>query len=90
MEASPKGFLRKFFMNSDAALLRMGDSRRFTGEGAFVKGSVVVASMLRLQFDAGFAACAATRTRKQYLVPRSRFFFLHRGNMTFALSHWIW
>ena len=46
-EASPKGFLLKFFMNSDAALLRMGDSLRFTGEGAFVKGSVVVASMLR-------------------------------------------
>ena len=42
------------------------------------------------QFDAGLAACAATRTRKQYLVPLSKFFFLHRGNMTFALSHWIW
>mmetsp|Transcript_6908 Transcript_6908/g.20567 ORF Transcript_6908/g.20567 Transcript_6908/m.20567 type:complete len:206 (-) Transcript_6908:811-1428(-) len=77
-------------MNSDAALFKIGDSLRFTGEGAFVKGSVVVASILRLQFDAGFAACAATRTRKQYLVPLSKFFFLHRGNMTFALSHWIW
>ena len=55
-----------------------------------MKGSVVVASIDRDQFDVGFAACAATLTRKQYRVPRSRFFFLHRGNMTFALSHWIW
>ena len=72
-------------MNSDAALFRIGDSLR----GA-LNGSVVVASILLDQFEAGFAACAATRTLKQYLVPLSKFFFLHRGNMTFALSHWIW